>query len=93
MNATLNKWIHLLILPCSKATMLIERETAGELSFVKRIRLSLHLYFCKWCRAYYRKVKQLDRILRNKRKEYTKESFHTDEIQLFKENIKKKMHF
>ena len=34
----------------------------------------------RMCAKIPRKVKQLDRILRNKRKEYTKESFHTDEI-------------
>lgn len=92
MKALFNKLIHLLIMPCSRAPMLIEQRSAGELSFLKRVRLDAHLSVCKWCAAYEKKVAEIDRLLTQKYLSKEKEDgFYDTEIQSFKDSLKKKM--
>lgn len=76
-------------MPCSRVPVLIEQRDAGRLPFVVRIRLNIHLLACKWCAAYEKKVERIDQLLTKKYKK--KESFEDTEIQLFKDNIKKKI--
>lgn len=89
MKALLGKFIHLLIMPCSRVPLLIEQRNAGRLSLFVRMRLNAHLLVCKWCAAYAGKVERIDRLLTKKYKE--KKSFEDTEIQSFKDNIKKKI--
>lgn len=89
MKALFGKLIHLLIMPCSRVPSLIERRNAGKLPFITRMRLRAHLSICKWCAAYAKKVERLDLLLSKKYEK--KESFDDTEIQLFKDNIRKKM--
>ncbi|SUB77208.1 hypothetical protein [Porphyromonas macacae] len=92
MKALLSKLIHILIMPCSHVPALIEQRNAGKLSFVKRVRLHMHLSVCKFCAAYARKVEQIDRLLlKNTSRLKEKEEFKDAEIQWFKERIKEKI--
>ncbi|GEM65462.1 hypothetical protein SF1_34440 [Sphingobacterium faecium NBRC 15299] len=59
----LKRMIHFLLLPCSQTTLLIEMQQSGQLSFIQKLRLKLHLAICKWCRAYQKKSAYLDKIL------------------------------
>ncbi len=92
MKALLNKLIHMFIMPCSRVPMLVEQQNAGKLSFVKKIRLRMHLYVCKFCAAYALKVEQIDRLLSKKLSEERKKtSLKKIDLQHFKEDTKKKI--
>lgn len=92
MKVLINRLIHILIMPCSRVPALIEQRNAGELSFFKRIRLYIHLLVCKWCSSCAKKVELIDGLLTKKyMKDEKKESFKEDEIQRFKDIVKKKI--
>lgn len=83
----LKKLIHILFLPCSEATMLMEKRNAGNISSKENRKLSMHLKICKWCRAYKEKLEILKRKLFNEEKS----KIHDSEIQDFKEKMIKKL--
>ncbi|KFE96884.1 hypothetical protein [Chryseobacterium luteum] len=87
----LRKFIHILFLSCSKATMLMEKRNAQAISRKEDWQLSLHLKICKWCRAYEEKLKILDDILKRKlfRKENTE--INDSDIEGFKDKIIEKL--
>jgi hypothetical protein len=87
----LKKLIHIIFLPCSEATLLMEKHSAGNISPKENRRLKLHLKICKWCRAYKQKLEILDDILKNKRSQEGTVKINNSEIQEFKENILKKL--
>ncbi len=91
MKTLLSKIIHIIIMPCSRVPMLIEQQNANKLSFMKKIRLRMHLYVCKWCAAYAVKVEQIDRLLSKKISEEKKTTLKNTDIQNFKEEVKKKI--
>ncbi len=92
MRVLIGRLIHFLIMPCSRVPVLIEQQNAGELSFFKKVRLHIHLLVCKWCSSYARKVEQIDHLLTKKyMEEEKKASFEEDEIQRFKDVVKKKI--
>ncbi len=94
MKALLSKLIHIIIMPCNRVPMLIEQQNAGKLSFMKKIRLRMHLYICKLCAAYALKVKQIDRLLSEELSEERKKiKFKEVDIQHFKEETKRKINF
>uniref|UniRef100_A0AB33JEE3 Uncharacterized protein n=3 Tax=unclassified Prevotella TaxID=2638335 RepID=A0AB33JEE3_9BACT len=89
MKELVGKFIHLLIMPCNRVPLLIEKRNVGRLHFFLRMRLNAHLMMCKWCAAYAEKVERIDNLLTKK---YEKDMFFEDtEIQSFKEDVKKKM--
>ncbi|ATA88599.1 hypothetical protein [Capnocytophaga stomatis] len=85
--------IHYFILPCSEISLLIEKKTAGKISFFEKVRLFSHLRVCRLCEMYHKKVIFLDKSLQNTEIGEKKVAFDDSEIQLFKnkmkENIKK----
>lgn len=87
----LKKFIHILFLPCSEATLLMEKRNANSISPKENWKLSMHLMICKWCKAYEKKLKILDDIL--KRKLFHKEENKINEydIQLFKDKMFKNL--
>lgn len=50
------KLLHLIVLPCSTATYLMEKRIFSSLSHKEKIQLRLHILLCKWCRAYDKKI-------------------------------------
>lgn len=79
-------------MPCSRVPELIERQKAGKLPLVQQIRLRAHLSVCKWCAAYERKVRQIDRFLTRKYSgKQKKETFEKREIQSFKDRLKREI--
>ena len=89
----LKKIIHIFFLPCSKATLLIEKRNAKSISSKENWQLSMHVMICKWCKAYQEKVEILDSIL--KRKWFGEEDadINTTEIQNFKDKVFRKLDF
>jgi predicted anti-sigma-YlaC factor YlaD len=76
----LKKLIHIIFLPCSEATMLMEKRNAENISPKENRKLSLHLAICKWCRAYKEKLEMLDRMLERK-------LFNEDQVEINESDI------
>ena len=92
MKALISRLIHIIIMPSSHVPLQIEQQRAGELPFVKRMRLRAHLAVCKWCAAYAKKVEMIDGLLTKKASEDKKNMhFENLEIQQFKDKLRKKM--
>lgn len=87
----LRKLIHILFLPCSKATMLMEKRNAQTISQREDWRLSMHLKICKWCRAYEEKLKILDDILKRKLSQKENIEINDSDIQGFKNEVLEKL--
>ncbi|MBB6369298.1 hypothetical protein [Chryseobacterium shigense] len=83
----LRKLIHILFLPCSKATMLMEKRNAQTISRKEDWRLSMHLKICKWCRAYEEKLKILDDILKRTLSQKENIEINDSDIQGFKNKV------
>jgi len=85
------KLIHILFLPCSEATLLMEKRNAEIISSKENRRLSLHLKICKWCRAYKEKLEILDHILKRKFDQEEKNEINDVDVQLFKDKMLKNL--
>lgn len=87
----LKKFIHILFLPCSEATLLMEKRNANSISPKEDWKLSMHLKICKWCRAYKEKLEILDDILKRKLSREEKVEINDSEIQSFKDKVAKNL--
>lgn len=87
----LKKFIHILFLPCSEATLLMEKRNANSISPKENWKLSMHLKICKWCRAYKEKLEILDDILKRKLSREEKVEINDSEIQSFKDKVVKNL--
>lgn len=89
----LRKIIHILFLPCSEATLLMEKRNADSISRKEDWKLSIHLKICKWCRAYKEKLEVLDNILKRKLSQKEENKINEFDIQSFKSKINEKLDF
>lgn len=89
----LKKIIHLFFLSCSKATLLMEKRNAKNISPKENWQLSVHVMICKWCKAYQEKVEILDSILKKKWFGEEDADVNTTEIQNFKDKVFRKLDF
>ncbi len=87
----LKKLIHMIFLPCSEVTLLMEKRNAENISSTENWKLSLHLKICKWCRAYKQKLEILDDILKRKLSQDRKDEMNNSEVQNFKEKVIKNL--
>lgn len=87
----LKKFIHILFLPCSEATLLMEKRNANSISRKENWRLSMHLKICKWCKAYEKKLKILDDILKRKLFQDKKTEINKSDVQYFKDRVMDKL--
>lgn len=87
----LKKLIHIIFLPCSEATMLMEKRNAENISPKENRKLSLHLAICKWCRAYKEKLEMLDRMLKRKLSNENQVEINESDIQYVKEKVLKNL--
>ncbi|UCA59748.1 hypothetical protein KB553_22535 [Chryseobacterium rhizoplanae] len=88
----IRKILHVLFLPCSEATLLMEKRNAQTISARENRRLNFHISICKWCKAYNEKMKLLDNIFRKTFAEKTTE-INESEIQDFKDKMINKLNF
>lgn len=88
----IKKILHILFLPCSEATLLMEKRNAQSISAKENRRLSLHLMICKWCKIYNEKLKVLDAIFEKTFSE-KKTEINESEIQDFKNKMINKLNF
>jgi hypothetical protein len=84
--------LHKLFLPCSEATLLMEKRNAQSISSRENRMLSIHLMICKWCRMYNEKLALLDKVFKKKFSEQ-KTEINDFEIQDFKNKIIDKLNF
>lgn len=87
----LKKIIHLLFLPCSEATLLMEKRNAETISKKENWKLSMHLKICKWCRAYKQKLEILDDILKRQLSKKAENEINNSDIQKFKDEMTEKL--
>lgn len=87
----IKRLIHILVMSCKQATLLIEQQNAGEIPFVQKIRLRVHLTICKWCSAYNRKVHAMESMMKNIFTQDAPEKFSKSELELFKDKLKDKL--
>ncbi|WP_374464810.1 hypothetical protein [Chryseobacterium sp.] len=88
----IRKILHILFLPCSEATLLMEKRNADTISAKEKRKLTMHLMICKWCRMYKQKLKVLDKILARTFTEQ-KTEINDSEIQDFKNKMIDKLNF
>lgn len=88
----IRKIIHILFLPCSEATLLMEKRNANTISSREKRKLNMHLMICKWCRMYKQKLEVLDKILASTFAERETE-INDSEIQDFKNKMFNKLNF
>ncbi|MBV8325540.1 hypothetical protein [Chryseobacterium sp.] len=86
------KIIHIIFLPCSEATLLMEKRNAHAISSKENWKLSMHLMICKWCKMYSKKLALLDKIFTETFTQKESEIKNID-IQGFKNKINKKLDF
>lgn len=85
----LKKFIHVFVLSCKQATLLIEKQLHTSLSLHQRVQLSIHLGLCKHCCKYRDKALFLDHLIRERnRKEHSPYRFNPDEIDEFIKQLK-----
>ncbi|MDO5105908.1 hypothetical protein [Capnocytophaga sp.] len=85
----MRKLIHFLILPCSEVSFLIEKQLAGRLSFVEKLRLRFHLIWCNLCRSYRQKATYLDNLMRKQAHKQPDVSFDASEVCDFQQKLKR----
>lgn len=88
----IKKILHILFLPCSEATLLMEKRNAQSISAKENRMLSMHLMICKWCKMYNEKLKVLDKIFEKTFSE-KKTEINESEIQDFKNKMIDKLNF
>jgi len=59
----MKKIMYLIMLPCKKATELIEKRSLVGLSSKEKIQLHLHKTMCDACTAYQKQSKKIDELL------------------------------
>lgn len=88
----IRKILHILFLPCSEATLLMEKRNAQSISAKENRKLSMHLMICKFCRMYNEKLAMLDKIFKKTITEKDIE-MNESEIQDFKNKMIDKLNF
>lgn len=88
----IKKILHILFLPCSEATLLMEKRNAQSISAKENRKLSMHLMICKFCRMYNEKLAMLDKIFKKTITEKDVE-INESEIQDFKNKMMDKLNF
>lgn len=81
-----------MFLPCSEATLLMEKRNAQSISAKENRKLSMHLMICKFCRMYNEKLAMLDKIFKKTITEKDIE-MNESEIQDFKNKMIDKLNF
>lgn len=86
-----DRLIHKLFLSCDEATLYIEENLAKNLTLPQRMRLKGHLFFCKWCRIYNKKVYFIDKALEGTKISREEEMCSEADIARLKRKIKEKI--
>lgn len=81
----MKKILHILMLSCKKATMLIEKSLLVKLSLKENVQLTLHKSMCDACTAYEKQSRKMDEIL----KHHIHDNQNSDAVQ--NENLKEKI--
>lgn len=84
--------VHILLFSCEKATVLLEKRNAGRLNPCGQLRLRLHLWCCKWCRAYQHKRQRIHNAMRNSTpSQQESTSFSAQDVHLLRQNLHEKL--
>ncbi|WP_423818156.1 hypothetical protein V5739_10605 [Salinimicrobium sp. TIG7-5_MAKvit] len=58
------KRLHFMKLSCAEAEKVCTKAEYKEAGFIEKLRLKLHLYFCRTCNDYYHNNKKLSNLLK-----------------------------
>lgn len=87
-------FIHIFVLSCHKATLLIEKSLHTDLSFIERLQLNIHLKLCHFCADYQTDAVATDKALKKlaSKRSRTPRSLLTDnEVKEAEERILEKV--
>ncbi len=59
----MNKLMQAILGSCERATMLVEKGCAGELSFFEKWQLKLHIGVCSYCKDYKKDSELMDKMM------------------------------
>lgn len=59
----MRKLMNAIILPCRKATELIEKKRHCRLEGMEGIQLKMHLSMCRYCSRYFKQAALIDRLI------------------------------
>jgi hypothetical protein len=62
---TINQLMNRTMLSCEDATCLISKKLHQKLTVKERIKLTLHLWSCKFCSRFERQINYLNRVIRH----------------------------
>jgi len=85
------KVIHWALMSCEEATLHLEKQQAGEISWLQNLRLRSHLKICKWCRSYNQKRIAIDHALKKIMERTSTHALRESDIHDFKEKTKAKL--
>jgi hypothetical protein len=74
----MDKLIHLLFYTCKQATLLLEKKHGNSISFISKLKINVHLYFCDNCMRYQKQSYLVEQTL----KTYHKKEFSTSDLKL-----------
>lgn len=57
--------MHILVLSCLKATLLVEKQNSRPLSFMDKLQLSMHLKICSKCANYQKQSVLIESVLKS----------------------------
>jgi len=61
----MKKLMHILVLSCLKATLLVEKQNSRPLSFMDKLQLSMHLKICSKCANYQKQSVLIESVLKS----------------------------
>ncbi len=77
-----------LFIPCDEANHVCDKSQYNEASLLEKIKLSIHLMYCKACQKYTKNNTKLTKILKDKNVSYMKDNEVTDLEKQFQEQLK-----
>lgn len=76
---------------CDEATTICDKSQYKEASLLEKVKLQIHVLFCKVCRMYQKQNKTLTKVYQYKAKEEKKQDYclHVEEKKQLKKQINK----
>jgi len=79
-----------IFIPCDAAQHCCDKSQYKEASFLEKIKLSIHLIFCKACQGYSKKNSKLTKLMNNKSQVHAMKSIEKENLEaLFQKELSK----
>ncbi len=88
MEDTVTKKSYSLFIPCDEANHVCDKSQYKEASLLEKVKLSIHLMYCKACQKYTKNNTKLTKALNDKKVDYIKDSEMNELEKQFQEQLK-----